>query len=149
MCVIRLGFEPWQLPWMSLLLCYFSFPLHSVLIKDACTQMFMTIFLSLFNWSCKLPQMRAVSSELEVLGRQQHPNLTIPFLKVVWICFLISKFCFLLHHSFWLDKEAYRLIWWLILDHISAIIHKLIMCMFGECWIFSTSHYLYGQRRQT
>ncbi|URE03337.1 BRCA2, helical [Musa troglodytarum] len=26
--------------------------------------------------------MRAVSSELEVLGRHQHPNLTIPFLKV-------------------------------------------------------------------
>ncbi|XP_064979362.1 uncharacterized protein LOC135620357 isoform X3 [Musa acuminata AAA Group] len=27
--------------------------------------------------------MRAVSSELEVLGRHQHPNLTIPFLKAV------------------------------------------------------------------
>ncbi|URE10363.1 TELO2 interacting protein 1 [Musa troglodytarum] len=29
------------------------------------------------------PQMRAVSSELEILGRHQHPNLTIPFLKDV------------------------------------------------------------------
>lgn len=28
-------------------------------------------------------QMRAVSLELEILGRHQHPDLTIPFLKVI------------------------------------------------------------------
>jgi TELO2-interacting protein 1 len=28
-------------------------------------------------------QMRAVSSELEVLGRHEHPHLTVPFLKVL------------------------------------------------------------------
>lgn len=28
-------------------------------------------------------QMRSVSLELEILGRHQHPELTIPFLKVI------------------------------------------------------------------
>lgn len=28
--------------------------------------------------------MRSVSLELEILGRHQHPNLTVPFLKVIF-----------------------------------------------------------------
>ncbi|XP_074557066.1 uncharacterized protein LOC141813062 [Curcuma longa] len=35
--------------------------------------------------------MRAISSELEVLGRHQHPNLTIPFLKAVGEIAKVSK----------------------------------------------------------
>lgn len=36
--------------------------------------------------------MRAVSMELEILGRHQHPDLTIPFLKVIfYICLLYSN----------------------------------------------------------
>lgn len=35
-------------------------------------------------------QMRAVSSELEVLGRHDHPHLTVPFLKVLKNKVLIS-----------------------------------------------------------
>lgn len=32
-------------------------------------------------------QMRSVSVELEILGRHQHPELTIPFLKVIFLLF--------------------------------------------------------------
>lgn len=33
-------------------------------------------------WWCTIEQMRHVSMELEILGRHQHPDLTLPFLKV-------------------------------------------------------------------
>lgn len=44
--------------------------------------------------------MRLVSQELEIVGRQQHPNLTLPFLKVdsIFHFFLLQSFkmiCFL------------------------------------------------------
>lgn len=35
-------------------------------------------------------QMRSVSVELEILGRHQHPELTIPFLKVIFLLFSYS-----------------------------------------------------------
>lgn len=38
-------------------------------------------------------QMRSVSLELEILGRHQHPELTIPFLKVILslVCIVTGK----------------------------------------------------------
>ncbi|PQM38627.1 uncharacterized protein Pyn_06456 [Prunus yedoensis var. nudiflora] len=39
------------------------------------------------------PHMRSVSVELEILGRHQHPELTIPFLKVIFLLFGCSRNC--------------------------------------------------------
>lgn len=53
--------------------------------------------------------MHAVSLELEILGRHQHPDLTVPFLKVNMHDFFVlhacfSDFCYLL---FWLLFEVF------------------------------------------
>lgn len=50
-------------------------------------------------------QMRSVSLELEILGRHQHPELTISFLKVIF-CTILS---FLL-----LYRESIYLAFWFL-----------------------------------
>ena len=46
----------------------------------------------LMDECCNSVQMRAVSQELEILGRHQHPELTIPFLKVIFL-FIYGSSC--------------------------------------------------------
>lgn len=51
------------------------------------------LYVQPMTWCSKLVQMCAVSMELEILGRHQHPNLTTSFLKVI----SASNFCVALH----------------------------------------------------
>lgn len=52
-------------------------------------------------------QMRSVSVELEILGRHQHPELTIPFLKVIFLLFSYSIYLGIFGY-FWLLFHIYQ-----------------------------------------